>query len=140
MSHNTHDVQVWEVIPGSCVRRAYERCDPVTRAPTLECRRLPRRSCSPGPRRCPRSACRQVPWTFCTKVRHHYLYLYYQLILIIKYVILILSRCRDGLTAGWWRTLCPGRSPGPGVSVSVRRRSRRPGRCYIQNYLSIYFL
>lgn len=65
--------RVWEVIPESCVRRPYERCDalpgPVTSPVTLECRRLPQRRCSPSvtKRRCPRSACRQVPWTFCSK-------------------------------------------------------------------------
>ena len=63
-----YDFQVWEVIPESCVRRPYERCDPVPVSPSLECRRVPQTRCSPAPRRCPRSACRQVPWTFCSQV------------------------------------------------------------------------
>ena len=53
-----YDYQVWQVIPESCVRRPYERCDPVPVAPvtSMECRRLPQRRCSPGikRKRCPR--------------------------------------------------------------------------------------
>ena len=56
-----NNCQVWEIIPESCVSRAYQRCDQEPRrSPTLECRKVSQRRCSPGARRCPRSACRQV--------------------------------------------------------------------------------